>query len=158
MSLYSAVLHIARTEKVWPDENNSFTEDPSTPCNKLSVGNWFYVPKSCISLSCLIWKMLRVLRSNTIKLGNMVKFSTFFIAWWKILCCGPIFLEVIRQLNQEACSLPKQIRQPCSIFLPSQVVLIHFKVKMVSYWNGEKWKRDFLSLTTTFWHFKCLYI
>ncbi len=64
--------------------------------------NWLHVPKFYIFLSCLIRKILHVPRSNQMKLGNMVKFSTFFIAWSKMLCCGPRFLEVVSPNYQAA--------------------------------------------------------
>ncbi len=34
--------------------------------------------------------------------------------------------KIIRQLIQEGCSLPQQIRQPCWLFSPSEGVLIHY--------------------------------
>ena len=59
-------------------------------------------PRSHISLSCLIRKKLHVPNSSPIIFGNKVKFSTFFIAWSKSLCWGPIFLEVASQNYQPA--------------------------------------------------------
>ena len=65
-------------------------------------GNWFHIPKSHISFSCLIRKMLQVPHSNSIISGNKVEFNTFFVAWSTISCCGPSFLEVASQNSQAA--------------------------------------------------------
>ncbi len=88
----------------WVDQCSSqmrwwYRRTPSLHVISCLFGNWVNVPKF---LSCLMREIFHVPRSNPIKLGNMVKFSTFFIAWSKILCCGPRFLEVMSQNYQAA--------------------------------------------------------
>ena len=63
---------------------------------------YFHVPKSQISLSCFIRKMLHVKNLNPFILGNKVKFNTFFIPWSKSLCCGANLLQVASRNYQAA--------------------------------------------------------
>ena len=66
------------------------------------IGSDCHVPNAHVPLSFLTRKTLNLPNSNPIIFENKVKFSSFFIAWSKMLCCGPNFSEVVSKNYQVA--------------------------------------------------------
>ena len=91
-----------------------------------------HTPKSHISLSGLMRKMLHVLNSNPITLGNNMKFHHFLCLPDQELCAVAQYFWklcpiIMKQLRQEGFSLPKKVRQPYWILTTSEEVPVYDK-------------------------------